>query len=353
MKASLMEQRLSLRIGEQLSGAAPGVQLQVHQGGRKLCDISVGDTYPYYDLASLTKIIFTVPALMAAFEEGKWHFDMTVGQFWSDFPHPNIRLTQLLTHSGGAVWWYPFFKEMNLQSSEEDRRAYLREKIKTLEYKPEDKSVYSDVGMMILGFCLEAMYDKPLPDIWRDLKERIYSGLSTLDFHYGNRIPEPQKYYAPTERCPWRGRLIQGEVNDENCWALGGVSSHAGLFASIDDVSWYGLFLRSQLLGISKTVFKSKTVKVFTNRARPLGKGDWALGFMMPTPGQSSAGDYLSPYSVGHTGFTGTSLWYDPNGDLLIVLLSNSILMGRDREVFKNNLRPQIHNWVVEELRRC
>src|SRR5262249_6059003 len=108
-------------------------------------------------------------------------------------------------------------------------------------------------------------------------------------------IPEPQHFYAPTERCPWRGRLVQGEVHDENAWALGGLSSHAGLFGSIDDVSWYGLFLRSQLMGISKTFLKSRTVKVFTNRARSLGKGDWALGFMMPTPGSSSCGDYFRP----------------------------------------------------------
>lgn len=351
MRTTLLESRLKAKIEERLPGAAPGLQLQVHQGGRKFADISVGETYPYYDLASLTKIIFTVPALMQAFEKGLWNLESRVVDFWPDFPHRETRLTQLLTHSSGAVWWHPFFQEINLHDSVEARRAQVKEKIKSLPFEPKDESVYSDVGFLILGFCLEAMEQKSLSEIWKDLKTRLYPGLSTLDFHLDNRPMQPARFYAPTERCAWRGRLIQGEVHDENAYALGGVSSHAGLFSSIDDVSWYGLFLRSQLLGISKTSFKLKTARIFTTRARPLGKGDWSLGFMMPTPGSASCGDYFSPYSVGHLGFTGTSLWYDPYLDILVVILSNRVLLGREIREFAK-LRPQIHNWVAEELKR-
>lgn len=351
MRTTLLESRLKTKIEAKLSGAAPGLQVQVHQGGRKFCDISVGETYPYYDLASLTKIIFTVPALMLAFEKGLWTLDSKVIDFWPDFPHGDIRVVQLLTHSSGAIWWHPFFKELNLDSPISARRSQLKEIIKTLPFESRDESVYSDVGFMMLGALLEAMEQKSLEEIWTSMKTELYPGLSTLDFHRENRSPQPARFYAPTERDPWRGRLIQGEVHDENTYALGGVSSHAGLFSSIDDVSWYGLFLRSQLLGISKTSFKLKTARVFTTRARPLGKGDWALGFMMPTPGAASCGDYFSPYSVGHLGFTGTSLWYDPHTDLLVVILSNRVLLGRDIKEFAK-LRPQIHNWVVEELKR-
>lgn len=351
MRTTLLESRLKAKIEEKLPGAAPGLQLQVHQNGRKFCDISVGDTFPYYDLASLTKIIFTVPALMTAFEKGLWNLDSKVVDFWPDFPHRDIRLVQLLTHSSGALWWHPFFQELDLTKSINDRRIHQKNIIKSLPFETNDKSVYSDVGFMILGVCLEAMEQKPLNEVWSSLKSQLYPGLSTLDFHLDNRSQQPARFYAPTERCKWRGRLIQGEVHDENCFALGGLSTHAGLFSSIDDVSWYGLFLRSQLLGISKTSFKLKTARVFTTRARPLGRGDWALGFMMPTPGASSCGDYFSPYSVGHLGFTGTSLWYDPHSDLLVVILSNRVLLGRDIKEFAK-LRPQIHNWVVEELKR-
>lgn len=351
MRTTLLESRLKTKIEEKLPGAAPGLQLQVHQNGRKFCDISVGDTYPYYDLASLTKIIFTVPALMLAFEKGLWNLDSKVVDFWPDFPQTDVRLVQLLTHSSGAIWWHPFYQSLDLSKSIPERRRDLKEIIKTLPFESRDQSVYSDVGFMILGACLEVMEEKSLPEIWAAQKEKLYPGLSTLDFHIDNRSHQPARFYAPTERCKWRGRLIQGEAHDENCYALGGISTHAGLFSSIDDVSWYGLFLRSQLLGISKTSFKLKTARTFTTRARPLGKGDWALGFMMPTPGAASCGDYFSPYSVGHTGFTGTSLWYDPHTDLLVVILSNRVLLGREIKEFVK-LRPQIHNWVVEELKR-
>lgn len=351
MRTTLLESRLKAKIEEKLPGAAPGLQLQVHQGGRKFCDISVGDTYPYYDLASLTKIIFTVPALMLAFEKGLWQLDSRVTDFWPDFPHRDVTLVQILSHSSGALWWHPFYKDLDLLSSVEVRRAQVKEIIKTLPFEARDASVYSDIGFLILGICLEEMEQKSLLDIWKAQKHLLYPGLSTLDFHPDNKSPQPSRFYAPTERDPWRGRLIQGECHDENAFALGGVSSHAGLFSSIDDVSWYGLFLRSQLLGISKTSFKLKTARIFTTRARPLGRGDWALGFMMPTPGSASCGDYFSPYSVGHLGFTGTSIWYDPHPDLLVVLLSNRVLLGREVHEFKK-LRPMIHNWVVEELKR-
>lgn len=352
MRQSLLEQRLFKRIEAALPGVAPGVQLQVHQQGRKVVDIAVGDTFPYYDFASLTKIIFTVPAMMLAYEEGLWNFDTTIKYCWPEFPHPQVRLSQCLTHSSGAPWWYHFYKELDLQSDEAERRRWVKEKIATLEWQPQDVSVYSDVGIISLGFCLENLFQRNLAEIWKLLKERLFTGLATLDFHYSNSMSEPQRFYAPTERCPWRGRLIQGEVHDENCWAMGGVSTHAGLFGSIDDLSWYGLFLRSQLLGHSRTLIKSKTVKTFANRARPLGKGDWAMGFMMPTPGGASCGEHFSPYAIGHTGFTGTSLWYDPTADLVVAILSNRVLLGRELDSFAKILRPSIHNWVVEELRR-
>lgn len=351
MKQSHFEQRIYYKVLDKLPGNAPGCQIQVHQGGRKLCDISAGDTYPYYDLASLTKIIFTVPTLMLAFERGKWNFDSKVIDFWPGFQDPNTKIVDLLTHTSGAVWWSPIYQEMNLSLSISEKRKQLKEIISKLPWEKKETAVYSDVGMWILGFCLEEMFQKPLTEVWMQTKEILYPGLSTLNFHLENKPLEDQKHYAPTQRCPWRGKLIQGEVHDENAWSFGGLSTHAGLFSSIDDVSWYGLFLRSQLMGLSKTSFKLKTAKAFTSRALPLGQGDWALGFMMPTVGTASCGDYFSPHSIGHTGFTGTSIWYDPYQDLLIVILSNRVLLGRDLKDFAK-LRPQIHNWIVEELKR-
>ena len=201
-----------------------------------------------------------------------------------------------------------------------------------------------------LALILQKLLDKPLIEIWQEIKEAFYPRLS-LDFSENNVPKFDTKYYAPTEKCPWRGKVLRGEVHDENAWSFGGVSSHAGLFGSIDDLGWFGLFIRGQLMGISKTLIKQKTARLFATRSRPPGKGDWALGYMLPTPGHSSCGDFFSPYSIGHTGFTGTSIWYDPAQDLLVAILSNRVAFGREVKDFLT-LRPMIHNWIIEGLRR-
>lgn len=352
MRFSQFEDKLAKKITERLPGAAPGLQVQVHQSGRKICDIAVGDSFAYYDLASLTKPFFTVAALMKAFDEGKWGLETRVADLLPWFPHRDVLIVHCLTHTSGLPWWHDFYKHLDLSKTIEERWKSLNVMIRELPREKPEKAVYSDVGFLVLAGCLEALEGAPLLEVWNRLKESFYPRLTTLDFHPGNIVPHAAKYYAPTERCPWRGKLIQGEVHDDNAWALGGVSTHAGLFGSVDDVSWAGLFLRSQLLGISRIQVKLKTAKLFMGRALPLGKGDWAMGFMMPTPGSSSSGDYFSPYSIGHTGFTGTSFWFDPSSDLLIVILSNRVFLGREIREFVS-LRPQIHNWIIEGLRRA
>jgi CubicO group peptidase (beta-lactamase class C family) len=352
MRFSQFEEKLIKKIQAELPGAAPGVQVQVHQTGRKICDIQVGDTFAYYDLASLTKAIFTATAMMKAYDEGKWSLETKVCDVLPWFPHPEVLIVNLLTHTSGLPWWSDFYKHLDLEKATDERWKQLATVIRELPRTKPEKAVYSDVGFLVLGFCLQEIEQAPLPEVWKRLKESFYPRLSTLDFHPDNKTPHPNRFYAPTERCSWRGRLIQGEVHDENAWALGGVSTHAGLFGSIDDVSWAGLFLRSQLMGISKIQVKLKTAKLFMGRALPLGKGDWAMGYMMPTPGSSSSGDYFSPYSIGHTGFTGTSFWFDPSSDLLVVILSNRVFLGRELKEFVH-LRPRIHNWIIEGLRRA
>ena len=118
-----------------------------------------------------------------------------------------------------------------------------------------------------------------------------------------------------------------------------------------DDLGWHALNIRSQLLGIARYEVKQKTAQLFAKRAVEEGKGDWALGFMMPTPGQASCGHYFDLSSIGHTGFTGTSTWYDPKMDLAVCILSNRLVYGRENNRFKD-LRPKIHNWLVEGLRK-
>lgn len=353
MSLSQMEKKITAKIQENLLEAAPGVQVQVHQAGRKICDVAVGTTYPYYDFASLTKIIFTVQAMMLAYDLEKWNLNSRVKDFVPWYPHETF-IREILTHTSGLPWWMPFYKSMKPNDNQLQRWEIVSNEIKNIELEqdPEKRSqaVYSDVGFITLAFVLEALFEKPLEDLWIDIKEKFYIG-TTMDFQKNNKPKLLKKYYAPTEDGDWRGHMIQGEVHDENAWSLGGISTHAGLFGSIDDLGWYALNLRAQILGFSKSAVKSKTAKFFTSRQIPETQGDWGLGFMLPTPGSASCGRYFSLASVGHTGFTGTSIWYDPLADVSISILSNRVLMGRDNKTFAS-LRPQIHNWIIEGLRR-
>ncbi len=350
MRLTTMEKNLSKLIEPELRDVTPGVQVRAFQAGKIVCDISLGHTYAYYDYASLTKIIFTVQAMMWAFDRGLWNFKTTVKEKLPEYRHKTL-IRDLLCHFTGFEAWRPFYKSLDLQKPFLEKRAQLREVIMQVDPQlPIEKSVYSDINFLLIGFILEELFQKNLLEIWNDVKSTFYQG-TTLEFHLDNQPLQRKSLYAPTEECPWRGKLLQGEVHDENTWALGGVSSHAGLFGTIDDLGWYALHLRSQLLGIARYEVRQKTAMLFSKRAVPEGKGEWALGFMMPTPGKASCGHYFDLSSTGHTGFTGTSMWYDPKMDLAICILSNRLIYGRENNRFRE-LRPKIHNWLVEGMRK-
>jgi len=350
MRYSVLERTLYKQVENSIRDVTPGVMIRAYQNGRVVCDISVGQTYAYYDLASLTKPIFATQAMMLAFEKGHWNMDSRVQDFLKWFPSEETRVQDLLTHCSGLEWWLPLYQKIDSQLSYEEKREQLRIILSGQKLNPTDRSIYSDIGFMVLGFVLERIYQKPLLDIWIEIREQFCPG-TTLEFHPDNKTEHRQSLFAPTEECLWRRRLLQGEVHDENCWTLGGISTHAGLFGSLDDVGWYVLNLRSQLLGIAKYHIRQKTTQLFCRRARPPGCGDWALGYMMPTPGGASCGQYFSLNSIGHTGFTGTSFWYDPHMDLVIVILSNRLVYGRENKCFAK-LRPDIHNWIVEGYKK-
>jgi CubicO group peptidase (beta-lactamase class C family) len=350
MRLTTMEKNLSQLIEPELRDVTPGVQVRAFQAGKIVCDIALGQTYAYYDFASLTKIIFTVQAMMVAFDRGLWNLKTHVSEIIPGYRHPTL-VKDLLCHFTGFEAWRPFYKSLDLTKTINEKRKELKKALLEIDPKtPVDKSLYSDINFLLLGFIVEELFKENILNVWGEIKDIFYQG-TTLEFHVDNQAPHRRALYAPTEECPWRGRLLQGEVHDENTWALGGVSSHAGLFGTIDDLGWYALHLRSQLLGIARYEVKQKTAQLFSKKAVEEGKGEWALGFMMPTPGQASCGHYFDLSSIGHTGFTGTSLWYDPKMDLAVCILSNRLVYGRENNRFKE-LRPKIHNWLVEGLRK-
>jgi CubicO group peptidase (beta-lactamase class C family) len=349
MKYSSQEAKLVEKIKNAIPDVTPGVVARAYHIGRLVCDVSVGQTYPYYDLASLTKIIFTQQAMMEAYDKGLWHMDSKVNDFLLDFKH-DISIKELLTHTSGLDWWVPFYQNINIELKWQEKRSWIYKTINDSKVNKTGKSVYSDLGFILLGFVLEKLHKKNILEVWEDIKSSYYPA-TTLEYHIENKTEIPKERFAPTEDCPWRKRILKAEVHDDNTWSFGGVSTHAGLFGSIDDVSAVGLNLRSQLQGIARYSIRQKTAQLFAQRAVPAEVGDWALGYMMPSITGASCGSHFSVLSVGHTGFTGTSCWYDPRNDLLVVVLSNRVHYGRENKGFIS-LRPQIHNWIYESLKR-
>ncbi len=328
--------------------ATPGLCFEVFQNGQSLFKYQGGESYRFYDLASLTKVLFTVPALMLAFQQERWKAESRMSDFLHWWPHPQTRVVDLLTHSSGLAWWKPFYQDLMKEPNVARRWDLLQQDIQRVPLVVSPKAVYSDVGFLSLAFLLKELFKDSLEGVWQEVKSEFAKD-SKLHWIKSEEAMSSVSDYAPTEFCSWRGRLIQGEVHDENAWALGGVSTHAGLFGDTSDVSKIFLSYRAAYFDLNHPLHK--TVRYFTHRQLPSERGDWALGFVLPTSGSSTSGQYFSPNSIGHTGFTGTSVWWDPERDLLIVILSNRVFYGREKREFAK-LRPLLHDEIVSLIRR-
>ena len=170
--------------------------------------------------------------------------------------------------------------------------------------------------------------------------------LGLQDTHF-NPIPfvGERARYAATEQCAWREKIIWGEVHDGNTWAMGGVAGHAGLFSTATSVMAFAEEMLKAERGES-SLFQQDLAREFFRRQELPDGSDWALGWDTPTPGQSTSGGYFSLYSIGHTGFTGTSLWIDLAKGTIVVMLSNRVHLVAKRSRF--DLRPQVHDLIWE-----
>jgi CubicO group peptidase (beta-lactamase class C family) len=262
-----------------------------------------------------------------------------------------VTVRHLLTHSGGLLWWAPLYKDT------QGKEAYL-ERILTLDlaYVPGTKSVYSDLGIVLLGDILERVSGTGFEDLARG---RVIGALAMKDTGYRPAAALVPRI-APTEMDPWRGRVVRGEVHDENAFALGGVAPHAGLFGTAPDLANLARALLDGGVFAGRRVVSRATVELFTERAG-VPASSRALGWDTPTdesglrasvagqPGYSSAGSLLSARSFGHTGFTGTSMWMDPERGLFVVLLTNRVHPTRENDRIRD-VRSQVADAVVRAL---
>ncbi len=302
-----------------------------------------------YDVASLTKVIVTT-TLVAKLVEGDFpsplNLDAPVERYlpeWATGPQPEWRqrvtVRHLLTHTSGLP---PFKEYWRTSKSKQDTLTKIF--AEPLEYEPGTKEIYSDLGIILMAEIIERLTGRTLDDL---ANQYIFAPLGMRDSMY----KPPKKLWptiAPTEfDARFRKRLVQGEVHDENAYAIGGVSGHAGLFSTAPDLAAFCQMLLNGGVYAHQRILKRATIAQFTT-PQQLSGGTRTLGWAVPTEGGSS-GHYFSAHSFGHTGFTGTSIWIDPDRELFVVLLTNRVNPTRENQKIAK-VRPELHDAVMQAL---
>jgi CubicO group peptidase (beta-lactamase class C family) len=299
-------------------------------------------------------VAVTTTLAMELVDEGRLDLDARVRSFFPRFAGPGkdrVTVRQLLTHTSGLAWWAPLYRELSGKGACLERIVAM-----DLAYEPGTGSSYSDLGFILLGEILERLAGAPLDELAR---ERV---LDPLGMHDTLFRPPPALVprIAPTENDPWRGRVLRGEVHDENAFAMGGVAGHAGLFGSAPDLARLAQMLLDGGTCDGRRLVSRVSVELFTGWAGIPGVTR-ALGWDTPSdgserrssvpgePGYSSAGSLLSPRSFGHTGFTGTSLWLDPQRGVYVALLTNRVHPTRENERIRA-VRSRLADAVVRAV---
>ena len=311
-------------------GVASGVSIAVGRYGRLVHLRGYGTTdwasgsaavndSTLFDIASLTKVVATTTAAMLLEEEGQLDLDRPVPLYVPELKardKANITSRMLLTHSAGFEAGAPLYRKWK------GRAEYLRQiDLRPLEYKPGTGSIYSDLDMVVLQAVIERIAREPLDSF---TARRVFTPLGMRDTRFTPDVRDTALLarIVATEHDSTRGGLLRGVVGDQNAWALGGVAGQAGLFSSARDLAVFSQMLLNGGAYRGRAVLAPETIARWTARQTPLSSR--ALGWDAPAPGASS-GQYFSPRSFGHTGYTGTSMWLDPERSLFIVLLMNRI----------------------------
>ncbi len=336
--------------------AFPGAALAIGRGGV----VAKLDGYGYFtydsdhlvtpesvfDLASLTKVVATTMAAMKLYDEGRLDLDARVVEYLPEFGQSGkdqVTVRQLLTHSSGLIP-YRAFHVLGITSRRSLIDSVMAEK---LIYKPGTESRYSDLGMITLMLVIECITGQSFDEY---VQTRIFEPLGMHNTGFrgtGNRDPS----VVPTELDAYfRHRLIQGEVHDETAWILGGVSGHAGVFSTVEDLTRFAYMLMNEGRVDGEEFISPETIRLFT-RVQDPDLSTRALGWDTKSPdGYTSAGTRFGPNSFGHTGFTGTSLWIDPDADLFVIFLTNRVFPTRENgkiTEFRPRLADAVHSAII------
>lgn len=355
---SLLKDAVAQRIGSGIAAGygtlsdfsrlSPGSEIYVGRTSHLATAGSV-TAETFFDLASLTKILATTTLAMKRFDHGQLNLDAPI----SNSPaFQKIKMKHLLTHASGLPAWKPFYDEMRAHFGDAlyrvplaERNQKFREIFESVppEKDPGQKIVYSDLGFLWLEKLLSNYFQHEVKQLWTAM------GIRGLHFREVLRSSQAERWnteqtkesIAATENCPWRGLLV-GQVQDDNAWSKGGIAGHTGAFGRLKDLlAW----IEAVFLG--KVITRS-TVKQFTQEAIEISGTRRALGFDMPSlDGSGSTGFWFSKETVGHLGFTGTSLWVDLVSGHYAVLLTNRVHPSRlDTRI--RGLRREFHRLVRE-----
>jgi CubicO group peptidase (beta-lactamase class C family) len=310
-----------------------------------------------FDLASLSKVMATGCLAAVLVERGWLDWDTSVSAIFSGYGFPQVKVRHLLSHTSGYAAWHPIWSELHHQLVRDSFHPLYRVPIQTrqeaarklvLSLPPqvpvESRALYSDLSFLILGFILEEITQMPLDAavekfVWQPM------GIRQAFYKRVNQAPQDalDESVAATENCFWRGGLLQGQVHDDNCWAMGGYAGHAGVFGTVQDVLHFGKSLMEGFL--SSDILRA----IWTPVEKPQGCTR-TLGWDTSSVEGSSTGGAFSKQSVGHLGYVGTSLWIDPVAGLVVTLLSNRVHPSREN-IKIQAFRPRFHRAIRLDLK--
>jgi serine-type D-Ala-D-Ala carboxypeptidase len=290
-----------------------------------------------FDIASVSKVVATTTMAMLLYQRSRFELDQSVTSVIPELAAGDrVTFRMLLAHSSGLPAYIRLFEQTSTREG-----LLARAFATTLVAAPDSTVVYSDIGFIILGVALERLADESLASF---CAREVFAPLGMKDTMFCPPADLRPVIVPTMDDRTFRHKVIQGEVHDENAWLMGGIAGHAGVFSTAGDL----LKFAACMLRGGSPIFQRETIDLFTRRQTQPSGTSRALGWDSPSrPSQS--GEYFSRRSFGHLGYTGTSLWIDPERALAIALLSNRVWPDCSSQAIKT-VRPALHNAIIKAL---
>jgi CubicO group peptidase (beta-lactamase class C family) len=356
------------------SGVFPGGVLLIHYQGEIIFHEASGSAMriprqipmtceTLFDLASLTKPLATAAAILLLIQRRLLTLNDPLSRFFPEFAtgaKKEVSLFHLLNHSAGLPDWKPYYQQIVKKEEKEPgflgspaakEEIYRLAREEPLIASPGTKSLYSDIGFILLGEVIEKVAQEPFH---RFCDRQLFSPFGFKESAFIRRGRRPTTFrgrsFAATEADSWRGKVIRGSVHDDNAYVMGGVAGHAGLFSTAREVYQMVRLWLDSIAG--RGGLDPALAALFVSRQEGSGipaGASWGLGWDTPSSNHSSAGRFFSSSSFGHLGFTGTSIWADRKTDLMVILLTNRVHPSRENREIRL-FRPALHDLVYQEV---